>query len=143
MMSLEADAAEEVADLRLLVDIEVEAVAPGVVVEMASPGARKRAVESVVDGAVTAAAGARWCRREVELVEEEPDEVSFPFTSARYAAHSWSQFSGSAMANSRNAFVIGLSCFMAFWWWGKKNWVEILGNFGGIELALIPLVRAH
>jgi hypothetical protein len=74
------------------------------------------AVERVDDEANTTAGS--WTRLwigEVELVGGELEAVSFFFMSATHAAHSWSQFSGSAMANSRHAFMTGLSCPMDFW----------------------------
>ena len=93
--------------------------------EAAPLGARRGAVECVADGSVTAAAvaRARQCRGEVELVGEDTGAEPVFFTNARHASHSRSQLLGSAKANSRNAFLTGLSCSMD-WWWGKK-----LGGF--------------
>lgn len=48
---------------------------------------------------------ARECGGEVALVGEASAAVSFAFTSAMYAVHSLWQFLGSAMANSRIAFI--------------------------------------
>jgi hypothetical protein len=82
-------------------------------------GPDMEAVERVDDEANTTAGS--WTRLwigEVELVGGELEAVSFFFMSATHAAHSWSQFSGSAMANSRHTFMTGLSCPMDFWWWG-------------------------
>jgi hypothetical protein len=89
-------------------------------------------VELVADEAITATAEApaRSCGRgEVGFVGEEPDAVSFLFASARYAAHSRSQSSGSAMAKSRIAFMSSLSCVMAFGGGEKK----IVGDFVELE----------
>jgi hypothetical protein len=112
------------------------------VVEMAPPVGKFAAPElahgaahvEVGDGLVVAAADApAWScgRGEVRFVGEEPDAVSFLFASARYAAHSRSQSSGSAMAKSRIAFRSSLSFVMAFGG-GGKNCGEFCGIGGGI-----------
>lgn len=67
---------------------------------------------------------------EEELVGEECDAVSFLFTTAMYAAHSRWQLVGSAKANSRTAFINGVSSSMArIWGGGRKNLVWIWWNF--------------
>ena len=69
-------------------------------------GTRGRADALVAGEAFVAAAVAR---DQVEFVGEESDTASLPLTRARYADHSWLQSFGSARANSRMAFMIGLS----------------------------------
>jgi hypothetical protein len=150
------------AETRVHVDARTEAavdlVADGVVVALIGfvgegttlLGPDMDAVERIDDEAntATAEAPARSCGRgEVGFVGEEPDAVSFLFASARYAAHSRSQSSGSAMAKSRIAFMSSLSCVMASGGGGKKLW-GILWNWRRDRLALnttckIPLLSSN
>lgn len=52
------------------------------------------------------------CGGEVALVGEESVAISFAFTRAMYTVHSLWQLLGSAMANSRIAFISRVSCSM-------------------------------
>jgi hypothetical protein len=132
------------AETRVHVDARTEAAVDLVVVALIGfvgegttlLGPDMDAVERVDDEANTTAGS--WTRLwigEVELVGGELEAVSFFFMSATHAAHSWSQFSGSAMANSRHAFMTGLSCPMDFRRWGKIWW-GFCGISGRDRLAL-------
>jgi hypothetical protein len=77
-----------------------------------------------------------WCRVKVELVREETDAAILSLAKATHAAHSRSQFSGSAMPRSCLAFMNRV-CSMALV--VGKNWPWIL--YSNITTVCVQYLR--